>query len=270
MDIRTSLLQLLPLATLIGSSVMAQSTSFENEKPTCNNYVFNTYMYLTIAISLIIVLTIFFNAIMPNYIMTIYNLGLIMIILVLIIQIILLFALRYLINTISPLEIKKKIAVWVAFITNLALFILPTIQFAIMAEQSGLIISTILLVLLMVVVISAVVFLNPELISTQGMRPYLLVGLIGLAIGYIVPIFACLVTNCNNSFMNNWIYYVAIIAVIIFCFVLIYHTKQVIENSEKCKTPMDADYIKESTNLFMTIVNIFLNLLRARQGRRIR
>jgi FtsH-binding integral membrane protein len=168
----------------------------------------------------------------------------------------------------SPLEIKKKIAVWITFITNLSLFILPVIQFYIMAKQSGLIVSTLLIVLLMVVVLSAVVFLKPELISTQGMKPYLLVGLFGLMIGYIVPIFACLVTNCNNSFMNKWEYYVAIIAVIIFCFVLIYHTKQVIENSEKCKTPMDADYIKESTNLFMTIVNLFLNLLRARRGRR--
>ena len=173
MDLRTSLLQLVPLATLIGSSVMVQSTSFENEKPTCNNYVFNTYSYLTIALSLIIVITMFFNAIMPNYIMTIYNLGLIMIVIVLIIQTILLFALRYLINTISPLEMKKKIAIWIAFITNLALLILPTIQFAIMAKQSGLIISTMLIVLLMVIVISAVVFLKPELISTQGMKPYL-------------------------------------------------------------------------------------------------
>jgi FtsH-binding integral membrane protein len=270
MDLRTSLLQLLPLATLIGSSVMVQSTAFENEKPTCQNYVFNTYMYLTISLSLIIVLTMFFNAIMPNYIMNIYNHGLIMIIIVLIIQTILLFALRYLINTISPLEIKKKIAVWLAFITNLSLFILPTIQFAIMTKQSGIIISTMLIVLLMVILLSAVVFVYPEFISTQGMRPYLFVGLLGLIIGYTVPIFACLVSNCNNSFMNSWVYYIAIIAVIIFSFVLIYYTKQVIENAEKCKTPADADYIKESTNLFMSIVNLFLNLLRARQGRRMK
>jgi FtsH-binding integral membrane protein len=139
-----------------------------------------------------------------------------------------------------------------------------------MAKQSGLIVSTLLIVLLIIVVLSAIVFFKSDFISTQGMKPYLLVGLIGLMIGYIVPIFACLVTNCNNSFMDSWVYYVAIIGVIIFSFVLIYYTKQVIENSEKCKTPMDADYIKESTNLFMSIVNLFLNLLRARQGRRIR
>ena len=72
---------------------------------------------------------------------------------------------------------------------------------------------------------------------------------------------------CNNEFLNSWYYYLAVIGVVIFCFILLYHTKEVIENSEKCKSPENADYPKESTNLFMTIINIFINLLSARRRR---
>ncbi len=268
MDLRTSLLQLLPLATLIGSSVMVQSTSFENEKPTCQNYVFNTYGYLTVALSLIIVLTIFLNALIPNYSMYLYGFGLIGTIVIFIIQLIILMVLRYLINTISPLEFNKKLAVWIAFITNVALVILPVIQYYIMTKQTGLVISTILITLLTVVALTAIIFIKPDLVSTETLKPYIAVALFCLLFAYLVPVFACLVSNCNNSFINSWEFYVSIIGVIIFSFVLIYYTKTVIENSEKCKSPVDADYIKESTNLFMSIVNMFLNLLRARRGRR--
>ena len=267
MDIRNSLLQLVPLAILIGSSATVQSTSYVNGVPTCENYVLNTYLFLTIALSLVVTLTLFMNIIMPNYTEMVFT-GFATAIIIIIVHIILMFYLRYLINTLSPLEVKKKIATWLLYIINLTLFILPTLQIMIRLKMGGFIVSTMLITLGMTFALSALAFAKPELINTEQWKPYIFMALFGLILGYLVPIFSCLAGVCNNAFLNSWGYYIAIIAVIIFSFILLYHTKEVIQNAQKCKKPEDADYVKESTNLFMTIINIFLNLLRARGGRR--
>ncbi len=93
MDMRNSLLQLVPLAVLIGSSATVQSTSYINGVPTCENYVLNTYLFLTIALSLVVTLTLFMNIIMPNYTERVYS-SLMSLIIILIVHIVLLFYLR--------------------------------------------------------------------------------------------------------------------------------------------------------------------------------
>jgi FtsH-binding integral membrane protein len=260
MDMRNSLLQLVPLAVLIASSATVQSTSYVNGVPTCENYVLNTYLFLTIALSLVVTLTLFMNVIMPNYTEMVYS-SLLSLIIILIVHIFLLFYLRYLIDTISPLEVKKKLAAWLLFIINLTLFILPTLQIMLKNNEGGIIVSTMLLTLIMTTVLSLVAFIKPELIKTETWGPYLFVALLGLILGLLLPLFICMFKACNGSFINSWYYYISTIGVIIFCFVLLYYTKKVIENADKCKKPEDADYMKESTNLFMAIINLFLNLL---------
>ena len=266
MSIRNSLLQLIPLATLLGSSTIVQSTAFDGQKPTCNKYVLNTYLYLTIALSLVVCLTLFLNAVVPNYIETVFS-SLLTTIIVILVHIILMFYLRYLINTISPLEVKKKTAVWLLFITNLTLLLLPTLQIMIKTNQGGLIVSTMFITLGLTLALSSIAFYKPELIQTASWKPYIIIALLGFILASLIPLFTCMVGFCNNEFLNSWYYYLAVIGVVIFCFILLYHTKEVIENSEKCKSPENADYPKESTNLFMTIINIFINLLSARRRR---
>jgi FtsH-binding integral membrane protein len=267
MSIRNGLLQLIPLTTLIGSTTMANSTAFDGEKPTCEKYVLNTYLYLTIALSLVVTLTLFLNAVVPNYTMMVFSSFMIAII-VLIVHVILMFYLRYLINNVSALEVKKKTAIWLIFIINITLFVLPSLQLMIMQNQGGLIVSTLIITLALTSALSIIAFYKPELIQTKKWTPYLIVALLGMVLGYLIPIFTCLVGLCNNKFLDSWFYYLAILGVIIFCFVLLYYTKIVIENADKCKKPEDADYVKESTNLFMTIFNLFMNLLSARGRKR--
>jgi FtsH-binding integral membrane protein len=266
MSIRNSLLQLIPLATLLGSSTLVQSTAFDGEKPTCNKYVLNTYLYLTIALSLVVCLTLFLNAVFPNYLETVFS-SFIAAIIILLTHIILMFYLRSLINTISPLEVKKKTTVWLLFIINITLLLLPTLQIMIKTNQGGIIVSTMFITLGMTLVLSSIAFYKPELIQTASLQPYLLIALLGLILALLLPMFVCFAGVCNNAFLNSWYYYISVIGVIIFCFILLYNTKEVIENSEKCKSPENADYPKESTNLFMTILNLFMNLLSARRRR---
>ena len=63
------------------------------------------------------------------------------------------------------------------------------------------------------------------------------------------------------------IYKKCIVIKCIFIFIILYKTKKVVENSEKCKTPEDADYIKESTGLFISIINLFMDIVSARRRR---
>jgi FtsH-binding integral membrane protein len=65
---------------------------------------------------------------------------------------------------------------------------------------------------------------------------------------------------CDMNKVNKMYYYLAIIGIIIFSFYILYKTKVVIENAEKCQSPEDADYIKESHGLFLGLLNIFLRL----------
>ena len=267
MSIRSSLLGLLPLSVLIGSSVIVQSTAFEDKKPTCDKYVLNTYLYLTIALSMIITFVIFLNVLFPNYTNFIAS-SMMAFIITFLINVILLFYLRYLIITVSPLEVQKKTAIWIGFILNMAFLILPTIQITILQKYTGLILSAILLTLLLTTSLSGIAFYKPELIQTQSWKPYIGIALIGLILGYLIPFFVCMVKNCKDSFLNSLMYYLAIIGVILFSFLLLYRTKIIIENAEKCKTPENADYIKESTGLFVTIINIFLDILTILKGKK--
>ena len=130
-------------------------------------------------------------------------------------------------------EIKKKLATWLLYIINLTLFLLPSLQIMIRHKMGGLIVSTMLITLCITLSLSAIAFAKPELINTTQWKPYLFVALVILLLGYLVPIFSCLAGVCNNAFLNSWGYYIAILAVIIFSFVLLYHTKEVIQNAEK-------------------------------------
>ena len=258
---------ILALALFIISYTVAQFTSFDkNKKPTCDKYVLNTYIYLTMMFSLLISLILIFNMLMPNY-----TLGFLkMYLLILIIQTLLSLFFIYLINTIPSTDVIKKRIVWGLLIINFALFLLPVIQMSIYNGQTDLIMSTMFITFAVVAGLTLLTFISPDLIvkNTESWTPYVLIALIGLILAYLIPMIFCAFGNCSLALLNKWYYYLAIIGIIIFIFVILYKTKKVVENSQKCKTAIDADYIKESTSLFISIINLFLNILSGKGRRR--
>jgi FtsH-binding integral membrane protein len=260
---------LLSLAVVIVSSIFAKISSFKDDKPTCDKYILNTYLYLIVSLSLVVFFILVLNTLMPNYTNTIYASYLIFIVIIL--ELVLLFYTIYLINKISPLDVTKKRLAWGAFILLFAFVLLPVIQMAIQTNQTDLVVSTMFLTLAIVGVLTFITLIKPDLIikSTAGWTPYIIIGLICLILAHIIPMIFCLFANCSELFLNKFYFYLAVIGVIFFIFIILYKTKLVVENAEKCKTPQDADYIKESTNLFVSIINLFLNLLRSRSRGRL-
>jgi hypothetical protein len=256
------------LAILIISSVVALISSMKDGKPTCEKYVLNSYLYLTVSISLLICLILLFNMMFPNYTLQFFaGFGLIISIALLFSS----FLFIYLIHTISPLDVVKKRLVWILFITNFALLLLPVIQLGFMMNQHSLLMSTLFLVIGIVALITLITYFNPDFIikNTAGWTPYVIAGLLILILAHLIPLILCrFFISCNLDFMNSYYYYLAIAGVILFTFIIIYRTKIIVENAGKCKSPQDADYIKESSGMLISMINLFLDILRVRQGKR--
>ena len=252
------------LGIFIVSSILALISSMKDGKPTCEKYVLNSYLYLSVSISLLICLILLFNMMFPNYVFRVFGLF------IFIILALLSFVFIYLINTISPLDVIKKRLVWMLFIINYALLLLPIIQVGFMFNQHTLLMSTLLLVIGIVALITFISYLNPNFIikNSAGWTPYVITGLLILILSYIIPLILCrFFISCNLDFMNSYFYYLAIFGVILFTFIIIYRTKIIVENAQKCKSPQDADYIKESSGLLISMINLFLDILRLRRRR---
>lgn len=253
------------LGILIISTIFALISSMKDGKPTCEKYVLNSYLYLTVSVSLLVCLVLLFNILFPNYFFSVGGLF------IFIILGLLSFVFIYLINTISPLDVIKKRLVWILFITNFALLLLPLIQVSFMMNQHSLLMSTLLLVIGIVAFITLITYLNPDFIikNSAGWTPYILAALIILILANIIPFILCrFFITCSTNFMNSYGYYLAIAGVILFTFIIIYRTKIIVENAAKCKSPQDADYIKESSGMLISMINLFLDILRVRQGKR--
>ncbi len=264
-NLKNIIFLILALSLFIASSVIASITSIKDKKPTCDRYVLNTYLYLTISLSLLISLVIILNILMPNYIKNNFMLLFALII----IHTLLNFLFIYLIHTIPSTDLIKKRIIWGLFILNFSLFLLPYIQILIHSGNEDLILSTMFITFAIVAALTLLTYISPDLIikNSSSWTPYILIALVGLILAYLIPMIFCAFANCSMIFLNKWYYYLAIIGVILFIFVILYKTKKVVENAEKCKSPLDADYIKESTGLFISIVNLFLNLISSRRRR---
>ena len=255
------------LGLFIISFIVAQFTSFKDNKPTCDKYVLNTYIYLTMMFSLLIALILIFNMTMPNYTLYIGN----MYLLVIIIQALISLFFIYLIHTIPSTEVVTKRFIWLLFVLNFSFFLLPVIQMSIYNGYTDLVMSSMFITFAIVAGLTLLTFLSPDLIvkNSESWTPYILIALITLILGYLIPMIFCAFGHCSLALLNKWYYYLAIIGIILFIFVILYKTKIVIENSKKCKKPEDADYIKESSGLFISIINLFLNILSGRSRRRV-
>jgi hypothetical protein len=257
---------ILSLTLFIISTTVAQITSFKDKKPTCDRYVLNTYIYLTISLSLLISLVMIFNMLMPGYV--IYVSGFLM--LLMLIQLLISIFFIYLIHSIPSTDVIKKRFVWGLFILNFSLVLLPFIQAVILSGNEDIIMSSIFITFAIVAALTLLIYVSPDLIikNTQSWTPYILIALFGLILAYLIPMIFCAFGKCNLMSLNKYYYYLAVIGIILFIFIILYKTKKVVENSEKCKTPEDADYIKESTGLFISIINLFMDIVSARSRRR--
>lgn len=244
MDKQLLFFYILVLSTIVISFAIYKK-AYPNNSLTCNDYILNTYLYiiLSIVIVSITILT------MDNFQVNAFFKNRWMFIVLFLLSIASLIATMF----ISPKNTIPKHVFWLLFILFIGITMYPIYKVAQYAEVLN---SALLTTLMVVLFITGIAFYKPELISLSW-GGYLLMALV---IGIILRITSFFLISDASTF-NNVSYYFAYAFIVLFVFLLLYDTKKLQVNAEKCVVP---DYINESIGIFLDIINLFSNITRAK------
>ena len=283
-DYRLQLFAILAICLVICWAIYTYA--FDGGKPTCSNYILNSYLYVILALILIIliVLTIDQNKGLSNMVMGIFT-NFMMYIVFFFVFIGLIFAIRY----VSSDKQGVKHALWLAMVLSLGMLLYPSYVYG---SSLNILMPTLYATLAIIVLVTVAAFYKPDLLPLKY-YPFVRFALFGLLVLYFISMFFM---SSEQSYKFS--YYLAGLGLIIFTLLLFYNTHFLYLNSKRCQdsgnvdydakeykdmkntldfksdNPMSGrkkikpDYINESTTLIMNIINIFLDVLRLMGGRK--
>ena len=207
----------------------------------CDNYILNSYLYLFLSLS-IVFSTIFSMEHINVDIEKIFAGNSRFLLLILSIGLILALTIM------TPKYFFTKHILWLLWTILITVFIYPIYKYRKdIFYHAG--IST----LLILVVLSALAFMKPNLIKESwGFNLFMM--LIGLLISMITE---QLLRNWGIIHDKQYSKVISYIAIAVFSLFILYDTKKIIVNANNCVNP---DYINQSLDLFLDIMNIFTNL----------
>lgn len=211
-------------------------TAFKNGKPSCNNYVTNTYLYVLFMLLFFITCILQLNKI--NFNIEKYgsfvSIGCILLLLFIIFSL----------STMDKTKYIQKHLLWLLFIILLAMISNHAYEYISKEDLH----SVMLKLIGIVSILTFVSFTYPNLINMKIM-PYFLLALIIIIISQLID--KVFFKNRNERMFNYIILFV-------FSYFLLYDTKNILINSKSCKFP---DYTMESSGLFLDIINMFQSLV---------
>ena len=215
--------------------------SFKNGKFTCNKYILNTYLYIILTINIIALLCLtleHFNVMFRFNLWQLIGLFLVLI------------GIIFVLHTIDPKMVVLKHTIWLLLILALGLITYPMY----VSSEKQVVLSSMLTTIILTVFLSVVAFIKPDLISFS-LGPILLL----LLIGVIVFEIAMLIIYRKN-YKNVKMLFRGISYFVIFLFMgfILYDTKMLQVRAKEC---VNADYLLESFNIFIDILNIFVRML---------
>ena len=220
--------------------------SFKGGQFTCSRYILNTYMY--IFLSLVILMLEILGLDKLGY-KSFMDLPLIRDNFVwLIPYLIMLLVLVISVQNVNPQNVVLKHSLWLLLILMLGM---STLVFYKVAQSNNTLHQVLLILVGILGMFTTIAFIKPEWIS-MSWGPVLLFSLIALIITQIV-VYIFFPNRRNVKIL-------AYVAVVLFTLFILYDTKRVQENAKTC-VEGKADYINESLNLFLDILNIFQNLV---------
>ncbi len=251
-----SLLYLLAFLLII-LMYLINKYSFTNLKPTCENYVVNTYLYLAFSLLFVALFVNIFNNICSsksiNLLKDILCNGLFLLFSA-IASFIIVFIIFFTRKDYSKTGHILNHVLWISFL------LLTSVSFraAFLYVNNYDIIYTIFLTFIIFLVMSLAVYINPLFFerSYKFAITGLLVALIVIIISEIILIFY------KNKLAKKYITY---FGVIVFSLLISYDTTELFNLAKNCvEYP---NYPKSALDFFITIINLFNNLLRAKSGR---
>lgn len=246
------MLDLLPilvsLASLLIILVNIYNKAFENNKPTCKDYILNTYLYIVLGIILITIMCLVNDK--GQILISPLSLGLstfISFILLIVIWIALMAGIYFL----PPKYYGLIHILWVAAMYFLASIFYPMYK---IGQELNVLIPSVLVTIAVVLTVSLIGYYKGDIFNFD-LKKYLRYALIALIIGEIL---AYNFINDMNTLMNVTIVF-AILGIIIFGLFLLAHTKDLKKRSEEC---VNANYPKESVKFIVSIINIISDVIR--------
>lgn len=225
-------------------SFLIYKKSYIKGKLTCNNFILNSYLYILLSLLLICNVVIlvdkknglrFYNQIGFFWILLFFSL-----------------AFLFLTMSIDPRKTIFKHLSWLVWIITMGISMYPIY---LRSKQNGVFLSSLAVTFSMVATLTGIAFYRPDMIDLK-MGPILLVLLLS---GLLLKIFTTLFAK--RKIANNISYYTSYVFVVLFSLFILYDTKKLQVNAEKCVIP---DYINESMGVFLDILNLFSSISRSR------
>lgn len=231
--------------------------SFDGGRPTCEQYIRNTYLYtsteiiITAAVFMVLVYTQANTKFMQFIIRQ--SIGIAIVIAIA-------FVVAYFATLIMAIRINKNKVVLkhlVAFVFVLMSgFLFSLFQMEVGLREMGIVLG---ITAAIFVVLSVLAFKFQDRISSQVTLTFLIIFIIGLLIELVAYMIApgSIWTMAITTFMLVLIIWLAM-----------KHTKRMIENQKTCQQNGGPDYVAESMSFFVDFKNIFIRVMDLRKGRR--
>lgn len=243
MDLNKKLITLLScIAVLAVLIVTTYINAFKQNKFTCNKYILNTYLYILLAFIFITIMVLSLEYRNVDIKMTFWQLIAVFLITLGVLIILMMTPVKYLV---------AKHLLWLLFILLIGFIMYPLIH---QTKNKNIVLSALLTTITLVVTLSFVAFWKPEWISLSW-GPVLFTLLLAGIILELISIFIFGTHRDKNTYIYKGFMYFFIV---LFSFYVLYDTKMLQVRAKLCKV---ADYLNESLNLFLDIVNIFVRIL---------
>lgn len=224
----------------------ALNLSFKGGKFTCSRYILNSYIYVFMALVIIMLENIKLSELGYKSLqdLPVLNKSWVMSLLFFI----LVLGTLYLVQNISPSRIILKHIIWLVFVLMMGLI---TLLFYNISKDNESLHKVLLTLISILGIFTTIAFIKPEWISLKW--------------GHIL--FFVLMAIISATLLNTFVFhskkmlkYTAYISILLFTLMLLYDTKKMQINAKNC-VDGKADYINESMNLFLDILNLFENLV---------
>lgn len=250
------LLTMLSFITVIANAIMIKQIAFKDNKPTCNDYILNTYLYVLLGFLIIstVILATFENGKMENILGTIFGSTVSMILFILVyIGIIIWF------HTIDPKDNLLLLhIVWLLCILMFSILLYAPVK---LAKMWNVLKPAVALTLLITVIVVYLGIKHGDKIITFDWDKYLRIALIGIIVVHILLLFF------PPKNLATVLYILSAISLVIFVLLLLSYNKKLTERAKECYKDNNPNYPKESMGIVLKIMNIFMDIVRL-MGRR--
>lgn len=246
------------LIIIITICILIATYSFKNGKPTCHNYILNTYLHTILSLLLIFMIVLVndnYN-IIGNLLMNVKKHNLIKIILI-ILFIGLIIGIGIVMSKVKPTNVLLSYILWLSLIISFGILLVLNNLSAKLSNNLTLIFISIIIIIITTALLGF--YLGDDIVISSKWDKYLhyiLCSIIGtlLISSFLIK---------NKSKIQNLYYIIYMIIIIIFILLLISNNKDIIDNSLLCNNDkITPSYTIESFSMFMKLINTFINLLR--------